>query len=301
MLCLTCMISLCACQETPVKKCTLQVFADSSLDKKLQLVGDKFQVTDGKEYDIQYTFDTSENLLENIHTGEPCDLLLTSSETLLHQLGDDDFISSDNTIELLQSPLAMITSSEYPSLPLDVQSLFYQSDYAGEGDYYEDVELEGYRPYADVLWDVTAEEEWQDDWNGQYEGLWIQESVPTIGIITTEQKEGQTVKSFLNQNGPAFDLLNQIGKIRSYDSKDSLLEAIRNREVQIGFCSFPNTFDEKNIQTLRVYDGSDPTVSFYVSLFNGSANRKDAKVFMNFLQGDHAKRFFEDFGFNFMR
>ena len=291
------MISLCACQETPVKKSTLQVFADSSLDKKLQLVGDKFQVTDGKEYDIQYTFDTPEKLLEKIHTGEPCDLLLTSSETLLDQLRDGDFISADNTKELLQSPLAMITSSEYPSIPLDVQSLFYEADYGEEGDYYEDDVIEGYRPYADVLWEVATEEEWQDDWNGLYEGLWIMESVPTIGIITTEQKEGQAAKSYLNQDRLAFDLLNQIGKIRSYDSKDSLLDAIRNREVQIGFCSFPSMFDEKNIQALKIYDGSAPTVSFYVSLLNGSESRKDAKVFMNFLQGDHARRFFEDFGF----
>ena len=55
--------------------------------------------------------------------------------------------------------------------------------------------------------------------------------------------------------------------------------------------------DEKNIQTLKVYDASEPTVSIYVSLLNDSENRKEAKVLLQFLQGNHAKRFFEDFGY----
>lgn len=300
MLCLTCMISLCACQKTHVNKNLLRVYADASLDKKLQLVGDKFLVTDGKEYDIQYTFDTPENLLEKLRAGEPCDLVITSSESLLHELEENHAISSDHTIELMTSPLAMITSEEAPSFPLDMDSLFYRTDYVEE-DYYEEETIEGYRLYTDVLWEITSEEEWQEDWNEQYDGLWIRESVPVIGLLSIEHKERQIAKDLLNQNGQAFDLLNQIGKIRYYDSKDSLLEAVRDREVQIGLCSLIHTIDEKNIQTLKVYDNPDLKESFYMSLINSSENRKDAKVFMNFLQGDHAKRFFEDFGFKLVR
>ena len=37
MLCLACMISLCACQTPYTEKCTLQVYADSAMDKKLPL------------------------------------------------------------------------------------------------------------------------------------------------------------------------------------------------------------------------------------------------------------------------
>ena len=36
--------------------------------------------------------------------------------------------------------------------------------------------------------------------------------------------------------------------MRLFDSKDDLMEAIRNSTVQIGICAFTNTFDEKNIQ-----------------------------------------------------
>ena len=294
MLCLACMISLCACQTPYIEKCTLQVYADSAMDKKLPLVGDKFLVMDGKGYDIQYLFDTPENLLDKIRTGGNCDLLLTSSKTLLQLLEEDDAVADGYTIELLKSPLAMITSGDHPALPLASENLFYQTEDTAE-------EIEGYSQYTDVLGELTAEEDWQDEWNEQYAGLWISDIIPSIGILSPTQIEGQCARDILNQDGQIFDLLYPIGKIRFFDSKDDLLDAIRNSTVQIGFCAFTNTFDEKNIQTLKVYDASEPTVSIYVSLLNDSENRKEAKVLLQFLQGNHAKRFFEDFGYYYMR
>ena len=294
MLCLACMFSLCACQTPNTEKCTLQVYADTSMDKKLPLVGDKFLVMDGKGYDIQYLFDTPENLLDKIRNEDNCDLLLTSSKTLLQFLEADDAVADGYTIELLKSPMAMITSGDHPALPLASENLFYQADDTVE-------EMEGYSLYTDVLGELTAEEDWQDEWNEQYAGLWITDVIPTIGILSQDQIEGQCAREILNQDGQLFDLLDPIGKVRFFDSKDDLLEAIRNSIVQIGICTFTNTFDEKNIQTLKVYDASKPTVSVYVSLLNYSENRKEAKVLMQFLQGNHAKRFFEDFGYYYMR
>lgn len=290
MLCLACMITLCACQGTQTNKVILQVYADTSLDKKLPLVGDKFLVTDGKGYDIQYLFDTPENLLEKIRTGENCDLLFTSSEALLQMLEEDGAVTTKNTIDLLKSPLAMITASSHPALPLTSEILFYQTENTDE-------EIEGYSRYTDALWEVTAEEDWQEEWNDQYAGLWISDIIPTVGVLSLEQKEGQCARDILNQDGQVFDLLYPIGKVQFFDSKDALLEAVRNSTVQIGICAFTNTIDEKNIQTLKVFDASGPTVSVYVSLLSDSENRKEAKVLMQFLQGNHAKRFFEDFGY----
>ena len=290
MLCLACMIILSACQGTQTNKVILQVYADTSLDKKLPLVGDKFLVTDGKGYDIQYLFDTPENLLDKIRTGGNCDLLLTSSETLLQLLEKDDAVTAGNTIELMNSPLAMITSSSHPAIPLTSKSLFYQTEDP-------DGEMEGYSRYTDALWEVTAEEDWQEEWDERFAGLWISDIIPSIGILSPKQKEGQCARDILNRDGQIFDLLYPIGKVQFFDSKDALLEAVRNSTVQIGICSVTNTFDEKNIQMLKVFDASGPTVTIYVSLLNDSENRKEAKVLMQFLQGNHAKRFFEDFGY----
>ncbi len=294
MLCLACMISLCACQMQQTDKCILQVYADVSLEKKLPLVGDKFLVTDGKEYDVQYLFNTPENLLDQIRNGDNCDLLITSSEKLVQILIEEDAVTEENTIELLKSPLAMFTSAEQPALPLSLTTLFYQTEESVE-------EIEGYSRYTDVLWETTAEEDWQEEWNEQYAGLWVTNAIPAIGILSPEQKEGQCAREILNLDGQIFDLLYPIGYIQYFDTKDALLEAVRNNNVDIGICAVTDIFSEENIQILNVYDASDLTVSVYVCLVNDSANRKEAKELMRFLQGNHAKRFFEDFGYYFMR
>ena len=300
-LCIACMFFLCACQNKEMKKCVLQVFADTSLENKFPLVGEKFLVTDGKDYDIQYYFDSPQTLLEKIRSGEQCDFLITSSETLKDQLIKEGISTEEKTDNLLRSPMAMVTSNQHPSSPVSLDNLFYQTEINEEEEYYEE-EIDGYRLYTDLLWEVTAEDQWQEEWDELYAGLWIREEIPSIGILSTVEKEGQCAKDLLNQDGQTFELLEQIGKIHTFDSISSLLDAVGNGDVQTGLCAFTNTFSEKNIKMLKVYENAgDPTVPYYASLIIGSDNRKEAKELMTFMQGDHARRFFEDFGFYFMR
>lgn len=295
------MIFLCACYQTQAKKCTLQVYADSSLEKMLPLVGDKYLVTDGKGSDIQYVFDTPDNLLRRISSGESCDILLTSSVPMMNRLLEDGMVTEKNMNKLLESPMAMITSGDDPSLPIAYASLFYQMEIAEDDILDEGAEMEGYSRYLDVLWEQTAEEDWQDEWDEQYAGLWIKDTVSTVGILSLDQKEGSLAKDILNQDGKIYDLLEQIGRVRYFDTKDALLEAVRTQSVQVGVCMLTDTFGESNLQTLIVYDRSNPMVTVYVSWFPDSAYRKEAKEMIAFLQGRHARKFFGDFGFYSVR
>ena len=303
MLSIACMISLCACGAQKTKKCTLQVYADQALEKELPLVGDKFLVTDGKGHDISYSFDSESQLQNLISSGSSCDLLITASDVLLEQLTKDEIISADKTLELMDRPMVLIAAAADSSISFSPEQFFYQEEFAEDDSDEEEnpeetEEVEGYRRYLDVLGETVDEEEWQEDWEERYVGLWIQDDISAIGVLNVDSKEGQCAKELLDQYNGAFELLDQIGLIHSSDTKEDLLEAIRTGEVQTGICAAGFMYGEKELQTVKVFDGeSDPVLTYFVCLINGAENRKEAKELMTFLQGKHTRRFFEDFGF----
>ena len=300
--CVTCTIFLCACRKTDTPKSTLQVFAETSLEKTLPLVGDKYLVTDGKGSDIAFCFLPASELMEKLHANESCDVMITTSETIPSQLEKEGIISEGKTIRLLESPMALFTSAESP-FTSSLENLFYQPEgNEEEDDEDEDEDTEEYLSYLDVLREVADEEQWQEEWEDLYADLWIRADYPSIGILSLQETEGQVAKEVLNQNNEAYDLLDQIGEIHFYPSDAELIEAVRNGEVQLGICAVTSAFGEKNLQTLQVYDkDTDPVLSYYVFPIAGAENKEAAKGLIQFLQKDHAKRFFEDFGFYFMR
>ena len=292
------MICFCACRTLKTKQCILQIYADQSLEQELALVGDKYLVTDGKGKDVSYSFENAPVFLEKIHAGNACDMVITSSESLMQQLEEEDFISPDKTLCLFDTPMALFFAGTDQSLTYALEDFFYQEDNSDEDNYVDEVP-EGYQRYIDVLWESVAEEDWQYDWEDRYSNLWIKEQIPSIGVLTEEQKEGQCAKEILNQYGDAFDLLDQIGLIRFFDSETDLTQAIREGEVQTGLCSISASLGTSDLQIARVFNqATDPTITYYVCLMDGSKNRKEAIELMTFLQSDYARRFFEDFGFN---
>ena len=317
MLSFICMICLCACSTQQAKKSTLQICADPSLKTELALVGDKFLVTDGKGYDIKYCFDEEKRLHEMIVSGNPCDLLITSSQQLMDQLAKEELISADQALPLMERPMAAITADADASSAFSPQEFFLRIEFsednpeaggddyeaawddyeAGEDDYEETQGPEGYQRYIDVLAE-HAEEEWSEDWEERYGGLWIQNDILSIGVLNEDTAEGQCAKALLNQFDGAYDLLETIGLIHSFETREELLEAVQTGEVKIGICPKTDWLGTNELRTIKVFDeAADPVITYYVCLVNGSENRKEAKELMTFLQGKHARRFFEDFGF----
>lgn len=291
------MICLCACQDSQTKQCTLQIYADPSLEQELSLVGDKYLVTVGKGKDICLCFESAPVFLEKIHARNTYDLVITSSESLIQQLEEEGFVSADKTECLLDTPMVLFAAGTDSSFSYAPEDFFYQESDSDE-DFYADEVPEGYRRYIDVLWESFGEEDWQYDWEERFGGLWIKDQIPSIGVLTEEKKDGQCAKAILNQYGDAFDLLAQIGLIRFFDSGADLTQAIRSGEVQTGLCSISLSLGTSGFQIVRVFNqASDPTVTYYVCLLAGSENRKEAIELMSFFQGDYARRFFEDFGF----
>ena len=287
------MVCFCACGTPKAQKSVLQLFADQSLETELSLVGDKFLVADGKGYDLNSSFDSAAQLSEMILSGKSCDLLIISSEFLLEQLEKAGIISADKTLSLLDRPMAMIAADT--DIPLSPEDFFSTEE--TEEDFDEE-DSEEYRLYLDALREKIDEEDWQDDWEDNYSGLWIQEQIPLIGVPDRESREGQCARAVLNQYNEAYDLLDQIGQIRTFDTEADLSEAILNGEIDAGVWPTTSLLDGKGLHTVKMFDqASDPMITYYVCLIDGSENRKEAKELMAFLKGDHAKRFFEDFGF----
>ena len=297
MLCFACILSFCGCSNPRSEKTVLYVFADKSLEVKLPLILDKFLVTDGKEYELQYVFDEAEVLKNSILSGAACDLLITSFDSVMKELMDEGAIYKDESVPIAKTQMVLIVAGDNNSLFSlndSLNDLFIHMD----PEWMEE-ELEGYQRYIDFLWETYGEEEWQEEWDDYYD-LWIRSDFTGIAVSSLQKEDGANARTILNRKDGMFDLLDRVNFVYIYPSSAEVITAVQEHLVTAGICYKSDLTDA--VKVLESYDQTDDPARIYqVGRITGSEHKTEAKELIDFLQGDHARRFFEDFGFTGMR
>ena len=295
MLCIACMISFCACSNVQTKKKTIRIFADQTLKTYLPLVGDKYLVTVGKDCELQYVFDTAESLATQIQSGESCDILITSSAPAIKDLMTEGRIWKEESLPFLKSRMMMITYQENETF-VSMNDLFLRTDLE------TDEEPEKCQRYTDLLWEIYGEEEWREEWDADYGDLWIRSDFAGIAVCTPEKDDGIIAKDILSRYGETYALLELAHLIRWYSDSSDVCSAIQDHYVTAGICCMTDLDDEQHMKVLEYYDHSDDPARIYQACrITESELTAEARQFIEFLQSETARRFFEDFGFECMR
>ena len=295
MLCIVCMISFCACSNVQPEKKTIRIFADQTLKSYLPIVGDKYLVTEGKDCELQYVFDTPESLATQIRSGESCDILITAFAPAINDLMTAGSIWKEESLPILKSRMALIAHQENETFT-SMNDLFLHIDL----EMYE--EPAKYQRYADFLWEIYGEEGWQEEWDADYGDLWICSDFVGIAVCTPEKDDGIIAKDILSRYGETFELLELAHLIRWYSDSSDVCSAIQDYYVTAGICCMTDLEDEQHVKVLEYYDHSDDPARIYQACrITESELTAEARQFIEFLQSETARRFFEDFGFECMR
>ena len=295
MLCLACILSLCACSHSRQEKTVIHVFSDQSLESCLPRIGDKFLVTNDNNYDLQYVFEEADTLETRILSGETCDLIITSSDSVMKELVTEGKVFKEESIPIAKSQMILITSSDNGAFS-SMNDLFLHID----PDLLE-IEPEGYQRYTDLLWDTYGEEGWQDEWY-ELEDLWIRSDFAGIAIYGLQKEEGVYAQTILNRDGETYDLLERAQMIHFFGVSADIISSVLDHHVTVGICCMTDLDGEPAVKVLECFDRSeDPARIYQVGRITESEHKTEAKEWICFLQGDHARRFFEDFGFEVMR
>ena len=221
---------------------------------------------------------------------------VTNSADIIDQLNTGGQIYKNETIPLICSRMAIIVSDKNEEdISVDRFFIHYDTDA-------EEMEPEGYRRYTDLLWELYGEEGWQEEWDELYPDLWIKDGLSAITVCSQQTEEGRIAKMLLNQYDHTFDLLDRVQVIKECGNSEEVINAVQIHHAQAGFCYVTDLEEMRALRIAEILDQTDDSASVYqVCRLAESDHKEESKLFLEFLQGDHAKRFFEDFGFKWMR
>lgn len=305
---ITCLISLVvisasltlgACGKVSEKK-QLLIYADPALETVLPLVGEKFNVLNGKNYDLQFVFKPKTELKKDITEGAG-DVVITDSASFLKELEAAELIRKDKSAVVAGSRLALISSLNINSL----DQVFLIPQYDEENEEWE--ETEGYINIEELLPEdeETEDEDADEDADGEAEEeeeedeelppLLINENVTKIALCSPESMEGEKAKALINAYFTNRKTPDEYGLILYCNNDEEVKEAVLSGKAQVGICLETSMKENERLKARSYFDGN--TVDFYAAYLIGSAHKEDAKLFVEFLQGKDARRFFADFNF----
>ncbi len=298
---------------TEIEEKTLCVYADPALETVLPLVGDKFNVMNGKNYKMEYVFKSAEDMKADMEAGKPCDVLITDSADLLKGLASAEKVSLDKSNVIAGNRLSMISSQNITSF----SDIFRIPAYDEEYEEYE--EIEGFintddllpEEYWDAYWEQYWEEEeyWEEEWDDEdweeeeeLPPLLINENVTKIAICPQETVEGTKAKAMIDAYFVDREPVETYDLILYCDNDVEVMKAVTSGQAQVGIVleTTPDpVLDEEGI----VFNFKEKTVlkgriiDYTVVPITDCEHKEDAKLFAQFLPDKDARRFFVDFNF----
>ncbi|MCQ2530623.1 MAG: hypothetical protein MJ086_05130 [Lachnospiraceae bacterium] len=296
-----------ACGAVKEEK-VLYIYADSALETVLPLSGEKFNVLNGKNYKLEYVFESAEEIKNDISSGKLCDVLITDSSDVLKELAASEKINPEKCQSVTGNRLAFISSLNIKNFDDIFRIPEYDEEY---GDYEE---IEGFFDIDDLLpeeyWDEYWEEEYyEDDWDEEeyyeedYEEweeelppLLINENVSKIAICGPQCMEGAKSKELIDAYFVDREPIDTYELILYCNNDEEVIEAVTSGKAQAGICLETSFEESMDIQPKSRLTGR--VIEYSAAPIIGCMHKEDAALFMNFIQGDVAKRFFSDFNFN---
>ncbi len=263
------------------------IYADSALQTVLPLVGEKFNVLNEKNYELVYVFESAEDIKNDVFSGKICDVILTDSSALLDELAGKEKIDKEKCPVVAGNRLVLVSKMNMNSL----SDIFRVPEYDEENGEY--VEIEGFLSVENLL----LEEYWEAEWDGEERPpLMIPESLSKIAICGPQSIEGQKSKELVNSYFQYREPVDRYDLLLYCNNDKEVIEAVSSGKAQAGIC-LASAVDE-TMPALTKSVLTDKVINYSAALIKDCLHKESADLFIKFLPGKEAKRFFDDFNFN---
>ncbi|MCQ2512846.1 MAG: substrate-binding domain-containing protein, partial [Lachnospiraceae bacterium] len=276
----------------------LYVYADSALETVLPLSGEKFNVLNGKNYKLEYVFESAEEMKNDISAGKLCDVFITDSSAVLNELAEIEKFNPEKCRTVAGNRLVFISNFDIKSFDDIFRVPEYDEEY---GDYEQ---IEGFVRIDSLLpeeyWDEENlyEEDWEDyeEWEEELPPMLINETVSKIAICGPQSMEGIKSKELLDAYFSYREPIDIYDLIIFCNNDEEVIEAVTSGKAQAGICLETSFNETMNIQPKSRL--TDRVIEYSAAPIIDCIHKEEAALFMNYIQGDVAKRYFIDFNFN---